>query len=207
MKARFGGGAQLHSHGKWPSLMSCSWLCSLPEGKWFELWVSHVFAPLLVRTRLELCQIICEWGMSQRTRGYPANKLMLRKFYNSLNQKFNPFLGFLLSMSIKTQKQWGHIEVPKNLTWNHFKGDPRMILLLAGSGLHWVPCSILDMLGQGLITLSKNCPSVGGVWTPAGRTSVQLANFRGSSMFYPTKSGHPKNAKKRMNWSQFGGHH
>ena len=72
-----------------------------------------------------------------------------------------------------------------------------MILLLAGSGLHWVPCSILDMLGQGLITLSKNCPSVGGVWTPAGRTSVQLANFRGSSMFYPTKSGHPKNAKKK----------
>ena len=135
--------------------------------------------------------------MSQRTRGYPSNKHMLRKFYNSQIRNSTLFWGFLLSMSIKTQKQWGHCEVPKNLTWNLFKGDPRMILLLAGSGLHWVPCSILDMLGQGLITLSKNCPSVGGVWTPAGRTSVQLANFRGSSMFYPTKSGHPKNGKKK----------
>ena len=82
-----------------------------------------------------------------------------------------------------------------------------MILLLAGSGLHWVPCSILDMLGQGLITLSKNCPSVGGVWTPAGRTSVQLANFRGSSMVYPTKSGHPKNAKKKDELKPIRGHH
>ena len=210
MKARFGGGAQLHSHGKWPSLMSCSWLCSLPEGKWFELWVSHVFAPLLVRTRLELCKIICEWGMSQRTRGYPANKHMLRKIYNSQIRNSTLFWGSFCQC-LSRLKNSEVIVRSQKISHGTFSKEIQEWFFFTC----WIWPSLGSMFnfghvghgGQGLITLSKNCPSVGGVWTPAGRTSVRLFQISGvPACFCPTKSGHPKNAKKkRMNWSQFGG--